>query len=300
MLQSRRFLFNFKVIRLFVPVAVCLSVSLFFVYNFSTAKAEVKKEKKVRSIESITYGELPKTRKIFNDPILNLPLTKNELWKKQFQESHTLSASYYRVNENFDSMLMISNQGPNPMPVNIKFYNLAGEDFALESLVLNSNEVGKFNLRDILPSRNFNQGSIEVTYQGKKLEMGGVVQISDKNRSLMFDEELSEPKLFASNKLEGIWWTNQNNPKMNIVVSNTTADPIIAAIETVGIVPDQNTPKTVNLSPHQTVVLSPEEITGKNAANIRSSGGISISHNGAKGGCWLAGFCQNRNAAIRT
>ena len=170
-----------------------LSIGFVFAAQLSSVKGKV---------ENLSISQI-KTDEISTASILALP----NFLPTSTPEIHTLAATYYRINSNFESTLMVSNQGPNPMPIQITLFNLSGERFDLPSDVLNGKEVKAFNLRNYIQSPNFQEGSLQITYQGKRLELGGVVQIVDANRSLIFDEELAETKYFASTKLEGVWWT---------------------------------------------------------------------------------------------
>ncbi len=264
-----------------------LTIGFVFVTQLPTVKGKVEEEK-VRSIESITYGVTKR-----ENPLLKTQFSSLTLLPDQTPETHTLSATYYRINSNFESVLMVSNQGPNPMPVRVSLFNLSGEQFDLPLVVLNGKEVKAFNLRNYIQSPNFNEGSLQVTYEGKRLELGGVVQNVDANRSLMFDEELSETKYFASTKLEGVWWTKWTAVNMSLAVYNTTSYPITANVAITGTSPNQINPKTIFLQPHQTRVFDIDEIVGLNNSSLSTVGGISISHNGLKGGILARGLIFN-------
>jgi hypothetical protein len=69
-------------------------------------------------------------------------------------------------------------------------------------------KVRAINLRERVPANSaFEEGSLQVTYTGMGLELGGVVLMVDAELSLIFDEEFSEPaKDFQSSRLEGVWW----------------------------------------------------------------------------------------------
>lgn len=264
----------------------CLSIGIVF-----AAQLQI-----VKSASENTHRKPIRTEK--NPPskqpnILNLPNIFPTSASET--ESHILSATYYRVNTNFESVLMISNQGPNPVPVQVSLFNPSGQQFDLPLVILNGKEVRAFNLRNYIQSPDFYEGSLQVNYQGKRLELGGVVQNVDANQSLMFDEELSETKYFASTKLEGVWWTKWNDVKMDLAISNTTSNPVAATINVEGTRPKQKDPQTIYLSPHQTRVLNIDEIVGKNVNQIQTVGGISISHNGAKGGILARGLIYKAN-----
>jgi len=205
-------------------------------------------------------------------------------------ETHILSATYYRMDSNFESVLMVSNQGPNPMPVQVTLFSLSGEVFDLPLAMLSGQEVRAFDLRNYVHSSDFQEGSLQVAYQGRKLELGGVLQVADSHHSLMFDEELSETKYFASAKLEGVWWTSFTDADLRLALSNTTSEPTAATVSIEGVSPKQLNAQTIYLQPHQTRVLSISEITGGQIANIKKAGAVSITHNGFAGGILAHGM----------
>ncbi|MGH9835939.1 MAG: hypothetical protein ACRD9Y_23200, partial [Blastocatellia bacterium] len=122
--------------------------------------------------------------------------------------SHKLVTTYYSVKGNLKATLMLSNQGPNSMPVQVSLFSRNGFQSDLPAITLRGNEVRAIDLRQhVNPGSSFEEGSVQVIYQGRMLELGGVVTVVDSARSLIFDEELVEPaKAFASARLEGVWW----------------------------------------------------------------------------------------------
>jgi IPT/TIG domain len=214
-----------------------------------------------------------------------------------------LAASYYNVKDGWRSALMLSNQGPTTMPVEITLYSLSGEQFNLPPVAFNANEVKTFNLREYIPATGFEEGSLQVLYQGKSLELGGVVQLIDESRSLIFDEELSNPKSFASSRLEGVWWRPRRDAKINMILSNTTSQGVTAIVRVQGASPRQAPPKDIFLGPHETRILEIADLIGKETmnlshliekeiVNLSKSGGISITHDGPSGGVLARGLVR--------
>lgn len=121
---------------------------------------------------------------------------------------HLLAASYYSLNDNLSATLMLSNQGPHSMQAQVSLFSLSGERLDLAPVTLDANTARAINLNEYaLAGTLFQEGSLQVRYDGMDLELGGVIKLVDAGRSLIFDEELSEPaKMFASSQLEGVWW----------------------------------------------------------------------------------------------
>jgi hypothetical protein len=194
-----------------------------------------------------------------------------------------LNAAYYSLRSGFRSTLMLSNQGPHPMSVQIKLFNLAGEPFALDPVTLAAGEMRGFDLRGAAPSNGFEEGSVQVLYQGVNLELGGALNAVDASRGLIFGQELTEPATsFASSRLEGVWWRPTKAAKLELAVSNTTDDPLTAKVGFTGVSPRQKAPVRIALRPHETRVLKPEDLADA-AATLSRAGGLSIVHDGPKG-----------------
>lgn len=222
--------------------------------------------------------------------------TQTELTKQQREEAtekHTLSATYYNTDGKWKAALMLSNQGPNEMPVQISLYNLCGEQFDLLPLTFKAHEVKTIDLDDHVPSSEFHKGSLQVAYQGRRLELGGLLTLTKTHQGLSFDEELIETKYSASNRLEGLWWTNQNDAKLKLALSNNSDNCAIATVKINGVQPAQVEPQKISLHAHQTQVLTLQEIVGEDAETLAEIGSISISHDGANGAVLARGFMQD-------
>src|SRR5204863_9761628 len=112
------------------------------------------------------------------------------------------------------------------------------------------NTVGSFDIANWVSAagRDFREGSIQVFYEGKDMELGGLIKLVDLSRSLIFDEELSEPaKMFASSRLEGVWWLPSHQTKLRLVISNTSDTSVSTALRVDGIEPCQKSKKMLRL-----------------------------------------------------
>jgi hypothetical protein len=200
--------------------------------------------------------------------------------------ARTLAAAYYSLKSGLDATLMLSNQGPHPMPVEIRLFSLSGEPFDLGPVTLAAKEARAFDLSAVVPKGSvFEEGSLAVTFHGKNLELGGVLNLTDIARSLIFDEELSEPAtMFASSRLEGVWWLPERGAKVRVVVSNTTEHPLVARVGVDGVTPKSRKPAEIALAPHATRVLRLDDLADGPVRSLARVGGVSISHTGPKGG----------------
>jgi hypothetical protein len=209
---------------------------------------------------------------------------------KRSNRAHVLAATYYKQSEKLNSTLMLSNQGPHIMPVQITLYNRSGEEFVLPTVTFAAREVKAINLRDYAPVSGFEEGSLQVSYQGKSMELGGVAQLVNEKESLIFDEELSNPKSFASKRLEGNWWLPWNDVEMNLALSNTTSQNVTAMVRIEEGLPGKAIPVDISLGPHETRVFEVARLIGKEVGNLSKAGGISIIHNGPIGGMLARGL----------
>jgi hypothetical protein len=70
----------------------------------------------------------------------------------------------------------------------------------------------------------FRSGSLEYTYEGRLLEVGGGLRIVDSEKSLIFDEQMLEPGMkFPSPQLESVFSVPFESAQVSIILTNTTA-----------------------------------------------------------------------------
>jgi hypothetical protein len=211
---------------------------------------------------------------------------------------HILSASYYRLEETMNASLILSNQGPHPMSVHPILFNLSGQRLDAPEAVIEGNDVQTFELREWIvdADESFRSGSLQVSYDGMDMELGGVVKLVDSMHSLIFDEELTEPAMmFASSRLEGVWQLVSNKCELEFALSNTSTSEVSATLMVEGVAPKQQQPAIFTLLPHQTRILKSEDLTGKKGGSWLGVGGISIEHSGAPGAVIARGLIQEKD-----
>jgi len=150
---------------------------------------------------------------------------------------HLLAASYYSLNGGLNATLMLSNQGPHSMSIGVNLFSLTGARLTAPTITLEGNTFRGFDLNEwaIAGGPDFREGSLQVAYTGGDMELGGVVKLVDADRSLIFDEELAEPMMFASSRLEGVWWLPSHKTEMLLAVSNTADAPLSVNINVDGV-----------------------------------------------------------------
>jgi hypothetical protein len=82
------------------------------------------------------------------------------------------------------------------------------------------------------------------------LTLGAQVKLVDFDHRLIFDEQLVEPAvMFASSRLEGVWWLPSRRNEMSLVLSNTTDSPLLVSTVIDGAAAKQKVPATFALTP---------------------------------------------------
>lgn len=139
---------------------------------------------------------------------------------------------------------------------------------------------------------SFQEGSLQVLYNGMDMELGGAVKMINAKKSLILDEELSEPGMdFASTRLEGVWWMPSRKAELRLALSNVTKSYL-----TVIVTVEQNDARTLVLNPHETRIVNLSHGEGNfGGVKLRQFGGISISHLGFKGALLARGFVTDAN-----
>jgi hypothetical protein len=147
----------------------------------------------------------------------------------------------------------------------------------------------------------FEQGSLRVTYYGHELEMGAQVLISDLERGLQFDEQLSYATGSKSKRREAIWWTPSERTRVVLVVTNIS-DEVITVRGQLRAGDDRRNDvellTTVRLAPHELRALE----LGSSRAGRRGSGtrSLSIEYEGPSDALMARGFVQDERSGYST
>lgn len=214
--------------------------------------------------------------------------------KQHSSQQHVLSAAYYKINDDWNSTIMLSNQGSTRLEVQPILFSLSGERYDISPITLDKTSTQSFDLNEWVVSAgdNFRQGSIHVLYSGESLEVAGMLVMTDSTRSKIFDQELTEPKSdFRSSQLEGVWWLPGQRSEIRISLSNTTDQSVSVFIEAT-----RQTAETLQLNPHETHLLTLFDSTDhSHQFGGTRFGGISIKHSGVPGAIIACGFVQQKS-----
>lgn len=211
---------------------------------------------------------------------------------------HVLAATYYNVERGLNATLMLSNQGHHPMTIHPSLFNREGKRFDAPDNVIPGNTAQAFELRDWIANADetFGFGSLQVSYLGMDMELGGLVKVTDFDHSLIFDEELTEPAMmFASSRLEGVWQLPSPESEVEFALSNTSNSMLSATLMIEGIVPGQREPAILSLGPHEARVLKAEDLIRDRNGTLSDVGGLSVVHSGAPGALLVRGLIRETN-----
>ena len=213
---------------------------------------------------------------------------------------HTVAASFYST-QGYNAVLLVTNQGPDPMLVNPLLFNSLGERLEISPVTLEGNQVYTFNLNELAArgGPSFKQGSVQLKYDGHFVELGGALQMIDEAHSFIFDEELTEPaRMFASSRLEGTWWLPSRQADLQLAISNSTDAAVSATITADGEMPKATKSENVVLGPHELRLIDVRTFIAAAGDVLSRIGGISIHHNGKPGALLARGFIKERGTGF--
>jgi hypothetical protein len=196
--------------------------------------------------------------------------------------SRRMIGTYYTTEDGFQSTLILNNKGPNQIMVTPILHSQSGQTFTAPPVAVggqSSPEVD-LNLLASMAGPQFGSGSFEFTYEGRLLEMGGGLRIVNAEKSLIFDEQMLQPGMkFPSSQLEAVYAVPFEDSQVNVIVTNTTAQPIIVNGDAIFAKANGHYPIQSVLGPYQTQVVNLPRGLVKKA----SVGAASLNHNGGKG-----------------
>ena len=176
------------------------------------------------------------------------------------------------------------------MPVTISLFSLGGKHFVTPVQILKGHEVRSVDVNALVTSAGwaFRKGSLQVSYVGRRLELGGLVTLTDDLRSLVFEQELAEAKDFASSTLQGVWWLPSEHCSVTFAIVNTTTTPVSLRMQL-----DPQGTKRFVLGAHETRLIDLADESMIHRFRRGTAGGISIEHSGTPGALFATGFIED-------
>jgi hypothetical protein len=179
--------------------------------------------------------------------------------------------TYYNTRDNWKSTLVLNNKGPNPIVITPILYSMGGKKFIAPVINIAGQSAYELYLNDLAATAGpeFVDGSYEFTYTGRLLEMGAGLRIISGEKSLIFDEQLTEPGVrFSSPRVEAVYAVPYKSAKAVLILTNTTEKSFSVS----GIAGDQEI--NVNLGAHQTEIIDLKESrNGVGAVSLNQTGG---------------------------
>jgi hypothetical protein len=199
--------------------------------------------------------------------------------------SHTLVGSYYLVDENIEAKLLLNNKGNAPLEVQPTLYNKQGQELQLPSVTVEPQNFRFINLADwaAIGGESYKSGNIKLFHYGKDLVLGAQIYLTDKTRSLSYEEKLTELGKFDSRRQEAVWWMPSNEAKVKIILTNTTDAPLDVTGRLAKKPNTVSNQQTVQLAAHQTRVfdLRDDFPNGNQFINAEILA-LTLEHSGAK------------------
>lgn len=157
--------------------------------------------------------------------------------KHYHHATYAMAATFYDVRGSWTSRLTLNNKGPAAKRPKITLFSTQGEPFLIPGVEVPGNGFLDLDLNAVAAKagRVFDHGSIRMTYYGDMLEMGAQIVISDRERGLQFDEQLSYAPTGGSPRLEAVWWLPNDRASLSIALTNQGGEPIVVRGELSGL-----------------------------------------------------------------
>ncbi len=211
--------------------------------------------------------------------------------------NHVLALPYYTVKDGWESTLVLNNAVSEPLPVSITLYSLAGEALTLPVQTLGPLQNKTIDLSEFTRrSPTFRQGSVQLSFNHENgMALGPQLTVENQNQHQSIDMEPAMGQ--KSNKLEGLWWSLDQETDAIVILCNTLDQPLTVLV-TVDDRGRQLSYPNIRLSAHQTVLLSVDDI--RRTLNLRGGGigkgGLSLIHDGPMGALSAHGLVINRKS----
>jgi hypothetical protein len=216
--------------------------------------------------------------------------------------AYTLAAAYYDTRGNWESRLTLNNKGADQIRPRVTLFARDGGPYVIPDVIVPGDDFVELDLNAIVAGLGgpFQQGSVQVIYYGKELEMGAQVVIGDLDRGMQFDEQLSYQGAGGENRREAVWWLPGPGATLALVLTNRTAEPVTVRAQLHGATrgtedgpPDRRERRVqVRLEPHEVQVLDMGAGEG-GAQALGRFGGLTVEFDGPPGALMARGFVED-------
>jgi len=190
--------------------------------------------------------------------------------------------AYYKTDKGWKSTLILNNKGSHPIDVTPTLYSQSGQGFTAPTVSVDGLSPLEVDLNALAKTAGpqFKEGSIEFSYTGKLLEMGGGLRIINAEKSLIFDEQMLEPGMkFSASQLESVFAIPYESAQVDLMLTNTTANLLVIDGQATFTGNPFKLPIPVALAPHESRTFTlPHGLIRRAKA-----GAVSLKHNGVKG-----------------
>ena len=177
------------------------------------------------------------------------------------------------------------------MYARLTLFSMGGERLEVPPVIVEGVSHRTVELRDYAAAGSaFEEGSLQVVYYGKPLQMGAQVKVVDTEHSLISDEQLTYPEQAASTRRAGVWLLPSRNCGVRLVLSNVSNEQITINANAEG--QPARAEELPTLLAHETRVVNLRQRTGVKVQSLPEVDGISLEHSGPKGALMARVFVQ--------
>jgi Bacterial Ig-like domain (group 2) len=203
---------------------------------------------------------------------------------------HTLFGSY-SIEDNFTAKLLLNNKGGEPLDVQPTLYNAQGQELPFPTITVDPQSFKFVDLRELAANggESYKKGTLKLIHGGVDLVLGAQIYSTDEEHSISFEERLFELGRFDSRKQEAIWWMPSKQTQVQVVLSNTTDEPLTVTGKLSRKPHITGNVQTFEFTPHETKVLNlKQDFVGGNQFSNADLIGLSLEHTSVKNDALLA------------
>ncbi len=200
----------------------------------------------------------------------------------------TASVAFHRLDEGFQSDLVLSNNLDDPQDVVVTIFNGGGSGH--ESLVnLGGHEVKSVPLSDLLGRSvgRYRRGHVQIRYVGSRYGLGAALKVSRPDLRVGYVEEFAVSEDASSTTLGGLLWRpNVDTAQARLVLTNTSGRSLKVRVPPLA---GNVRPRVLRLDPHAIETIEAGELVGTDGVPRA----VTLTHDGAPGDLLAAGLISD-------